>query len=42
VRLWGKNLTNPLCATQLTETGFGDNAEYAPARTYGITVGLNF
>ena len=42
LRAWGKNLSNKVYATQLTETGFGDNAEFAPGRTWGLTVDVRF
>lgn len=42
LRFWGKNLTNAIYATQLTETAFGDNASYAPGRTYGVTLGVKY
>jgi iron complex outermembrane receptor protein len=42
IRMWGKNLTNAVYATQMTVTAFSDNMEVAPGRTYGVTLGLHF
>ncbi|HUO23564.1 MAG TPA: TonB-dependent receptor [Caulobacteraceae bacterium] len=42
IRLWGKNLTDAAYAAQMTETGFSDNIEPAPGRTYGVTVGVHY
>lgn len=42
VSLWGKNLTNQVYATTLAGTDFASGVQYAPPRTYGVSVGVNF
>jgi iron complex outermembrane recepter protein len=42
VQLWGKNLTNKAVATALTGTDYASVVQYAPPRTYGITVSEHF
>ena len=42
VRVWGRNLTNAVYATQLTETSYGDNRVTAPGRSFGVTLRGSF
>ena len=42
VRFWGKNLTNKLYSTFLASESNGDNVQWAPPRTYGVTVTKKF
>jgi iron complex outermembrane recepter protein len=41
-RLWGKNLTNKVYASQLNAIDVGDARIAAPGRTFGITGGIHF
>jgi iron complex outermembrane recepter protein len=40
VRLWGKNLTNELVATEYAPNQFSSVTQYYPPRTYGLEVGF--
>jgi iron complex outermembrane recepter protein len=42
VRFWGKNLTNKLYSTFIASESNGDNVQWAPPRTYGVTVTKKF
>jgi iron complex outermembrane receptor protein len=42
VRLWGKNLTNRQYLVYLVSQGQGDLGEYAPPRTFGLTIEKHF
>jgi iron complex outermembrane recepter protein len=42
VRLWGRNLNNAVYASYILSGSTGDNAQFAPPRTYGVTVTRNF
>ena len=42
VRLWARNLTNDQYTVAEYAQGNGDYAQYAPPRTFGVTLGRNF
>jgi len=42
VRLWGKNLTNTIAATDMASSSFASIANYQPPRTYGIELEYKF
>jgi iron complex outermembrane receptor protein len=42
VKFWGKNLTNKLYAAFIASQTNGDFAEWAPPRTYGVTIAKKF
>jgi len=42
LKVWGKNLTNKLYAAFIASQTNGDFAEWAPPRTYGVTISKKF
>jgi outer membrane receptor protein involved in Fe transport len=41
-KVWGKNLTDRLYAAFIASQTNGDFAEWAPPRTYGVTITRKF